>query len=118
MSINHQQPSIFTQYGGPMQQQTPQVIFDFVNNPSMVDNYLVAPGNTCYFLDKDNKKLYEKTYESTSVYDLSEPQVFNRFSPQQSQSTGLTKEEVSAMIAEALSQYNPHIPKKERKNNE
>ena len=111
MSINHQQMG----YGG--QQPTPQIFFELTNNEQYVSNYLVAPGNTCYFLDTVNKKFYEKTYDGTTSYDLTNPIVQNRFGSQP-QSQSLTKEEVAQMIAEALSQYNPHIPKKERKVNE
>lgn len=112
MSINHQQMG----YGG--QQPTPQIFFELTNNEQYVNNYLIAPGNTCYFLDTANKKFYEKTYDSLTTYDLENPHTTSRFGSQPVQNQGLTKEEVAQMIAEALSQYNPHIPKKERKANE
>ena len=113
MSINHQNMNLAANYS----QQQPQVIFELTNNEQYVTNYLVAPGNSCYFLDRENKKFYEKTYEGMTSYDLANPVIQNRFSQQPVQA-GLTKEDVAQMIAEALSQYNPHIPKKERRNNE
>lgn len=111
MAIQHQNMNLAANYGG----QQPQSVFEVINDPVYVTNYLVAPGSICYFLDRTNMKFYEKTYDGTTSYDLANPVVQNRFSNQPA-STGLTKEEVSQMIAEALSQYNPHIPKKERKN--
>lgn len=111
MAIQHQNMNMAANYGN----QQPQSVFEVINDPIYVTNYLVAPGNICYFLDRTNMKFYEKTYDGTTTYDLANPVVQNRFSTQPV-STGLTKEEVSQMIAEALSQYNPHIPKKERKN--
>lgn len=92
---------------------TPQVTFDFVQSEIQVNNYLVAPGNMVYLLDKPNGILYEKSYDSLIVYDLKArqpaPPATNSFTDQQ-------KQEISEMIANALSQYNPHIPKKERRN--
>lgn len=114
MSINHQNMNLAANYGG---QQAPQMVFELINNEQYVYNYLVAPGNICYFLDKDNKKFYEKTYDSLTSYELSNQQIQNRFG-NATQSQGLTKEDVAQMIAEALSQYNPHIPKKERRGND
>lgn len=114
MSINHQNMNLAANYG---QQASPQIIFEVTNNEQYVTNYLVAPGNICYFLDTEHKKFYEKTYEGTTSYELANPVVQNRFQQQPVQ-TGITKEEVAQMIAEALSQYNPHIPKKERRANE
>lgn len=111
MSINHQNMNLAANYG----QQQQQVVFELTNNEQYVNNYLVAPGNICYFLDRANKKFYEKTYDGTTSYDLANPVIQNRFSQSYS---GLSREDVAQMIAEALSQYNPHIPKKERKNNE
>lgn len=118
MSINHQNMNLAANYGSMPQQPAPQVIFELVNNEPYVNNYLVAPGNTCYFLDTANQKFYEKTYDGYTSYDLSNPEVHNRFATQPQVQNGLTKEDVAAMIADALSKYNPHIPKKERKGNE
>lgn len=115
MSINHQQMG----YGG--QQPTPQIFFELTNNEQYVNNYLVAPGNTCYFLDPTNKKFYEKTYEGFTSYDLTNPQSTNRFATNQPVQQGLSDadwQRISDMMDQKLSQYNPHIPKKERKGNE
>lgn len=116
MSINHQNMNLAANYG----QQAPQAIFELTNNEQYVTNYLVAPGNICYFLDTEHKKFYEKTYEGTTSYDLANPVVQNRFQQQPAQQ-GLSDadwQRISDMMDQKLSQYNPHIPKKERKNNE
>lgn len=89
----------------------PQVMFDFVQSEMHAINYLVAPGTTVYLLDQGNKVLYEKTYQSMASYDLHQREIQNR-----SSSENITREEISQMIADALSKYNPHIPKKERNN--
>lgn len=73
----------------------------------------IAPGVTVFLLDREHKVLYEKTSQSFVAYDLNERIVQKN---QNGSGNGLTKEEVSAIIAEALRQYNPHIPKKERNN--
>ncbi|MBP5597361.1 MAG: hypothetical protein J6Y02_18440 [Pseudobutyrivibrio sp.] len=90
----------------------PQVMFDFVQSEMNAINYLVAPGVTVYLLDQTNQVLYEKTYQTFKAYDLSERQVQQN----QNGSGNITREEISQMIADALHQYNPHIPKKERNN--
>lgn len=96
-----------------IQQNYGQVAFDFVMSEANAYSYLVAPGVTVYLLDKEHKVLYEKTNQTFLAFDLSErPMQTN----QNGSGNGLTKEEVAAMIAEALHQYNPHIPKKERNN--
>lgn len=89
----------------------PQYMFDFVQSEIQAINYLVSPGYTVYLLDQQNKVLYEKTYNSLVVYDLTQRQIQN-----DSANVMLTRDEVSQMIADALRQYNPHIPKKERNN--
>lgn len=90
-----------------------QVAFDFVMSEANAINYLVAPGVTVFLLDRDHKVLYEKTSQTFASYDLTERPIQTN---QNGSGNGLTKEEVAAMIAEALHQYNPHIPKKERNN--
>lgn len=89
----------------------PQYMFDFVQSEMQAMNYLISPGYTVYLLDQTNKTLYEKTYNNMIVYDLSQRQIQN-----ESVNSNLTRDEVSQMIADALRQYNPHIPKKERNN--
>lgn len=94
-------------------QQMPQVMFDFVQSEMAATNYLVAPGNTVYLLDSNNMVLYEKTYQMMRSYDLTERQ------PQRNQNgseNAITREEIAQMIQDALHEYNPHIPKKERTN--
>lgn len=121
MSINHQNMNLAANYGSIQQQPAPQVIFELVNNEPYVNNYLVAPGNTCYFLDTANQKFYEKTYDGYTSYDLSNPEVHNRFATQPQVQQGLSDadwQRISDMMDQKLSQYNPHIPKKERKGNE
>lgn len=90
----------------------PQVMFDFVQSEIQAVNYLVSPGYTVYLLDSANKVLYEKTYNTMSAYDMTQ-RVLNQ---NNSVGSSLTREEVSQMINDALRQYNPHIPKKERIN--
>lgn len=92
----------------------PQYMFDFVQSEMQANNYLVSPGYTVYLLDQMNKILYEKTYQSMVSFDLTQRQA-------QTNQNGLsdqpiTREEISQMIANALKDYNPHIPKKERNN--
>ncbi len=94
------------------QQQTPQVMFDFVQGEMAAYNYLVAPGNTVYLLDLINKVLYEKNYQTIRVYDLTERELPKN----QNGSGNVTREEIAQMIQDALHEYNPHIPKKERTN--
>lgn len=94
-------------------QNYPQVAFDFVMSEANAINYLVAPGVTVFLLDRDHKVLYEKTSQTFVAYDLTERVLQTN---QNGSGNGLTKEEVAAMIAEALHRYNPHIPKKERNN--
>lgn len=89
----------------------PQYMFDFIQSEMQAINYLVSPGYTVYLLDNTNKVLYEKTYNSMMVYDLTQRQIQN-----DSVNTTLTRDEVAQMISDALRQYNPHIPKKERNN--
>ena len=98
---------------GQMSPNYGQVAFDFVMSEANAMNYLVAPGVTVYLLDQNNKVLYEKTSQTFIAYDLTERPLQSN---QNGSGNGLTKEEVAAMIAEALHQYNPHIPKKERNN--
>lgn len=104
MSLNHQNVN----YG-----YQPQVSFDIIQSEMQAMSYLVAPGHTVYLLDNVNKVLYEKQYDRMTSFALTEIQkqtnVGEGFSDVQ-------KKEISDMIAAALSQYNPHIPKKERKN--
>lgn len=91
----------------------PQYMFDFVQSEMQAMNYLASPGYTVYLLDQTNRVLYEKTYQSMTAFDLTPRQVVQN--QNDSQQT-LTREDVSQMIADALRQYNPHIPKKERNN--
>lgn len=97
-----------------MNAMQPQYMFDFVQSEMQANNYLVSPGYTVYLLDQMNKILYEKTYQSMVSFDLTQRQT-------QTNQNGLsdqpiTREEISQMIANALKDYNPHIPKKERNN--
>lgn len=92
----------------------PQIMFDFVQSEMQAINYLVSPGYTVYLLDSTNKVLYEKSYNNMVPYDLTPRQI--QTNQNESVNTNLTREEVSQMIADALRQYNPHIPKKERNN--
>lgn len=97
----------------PQNQQFMQPItFDLVQSDMAARNYLVAPGNLVFLLDRDNKVLYEKTYNNLIIYDLDQRASEN----QNGSENAITREEIAQMIANALSQYNPHIPKKERKN--
>jgi hypothetical protein len=92
----------------------PQVMFDFIQSEMQAINYLVSPGYTVYLLDSANKVLYEKTYNNLIPYNLTPRQI--QTNQNESVGTNLTREEVSQMISDALRQYNPHIPKKERNN--
>lgn len=92
----------------------PQTMFDIVQSDMQAANYLVAPGNIVYLLDQVNKVLYEKTSQGMVAFDLVQREVSQN--QNDSQQT-LTREDVAQMIADALRQYNPHIPKKERNSN-
>lgn len=92
----------------------PQYMFDFVQSEMQANNYLVSPGYTVYLLDQMNKILYEKTYQSMVSFDLTQRQIQTNQNDLQGQP--ITREEISQMIANALKDYNPHIPKKERRN--
>ena len=103
------------------QQPIPQggIYFDFTTSLQAAQNYLVSPGNTVYLLDNQNKMFYEKTYSTFTAYDLVKhelvqvqptEQVLN-----QNGSTALTRDDILQLIREELQQYNPHIPKKERR---
>ena len=103
------------------QQPIPQggVFFDFVSSESIALNYLVSPGNTVFLYDQQNQVLYEKTYNSMQAYDLvkREVQVQPTEQANQNGSTSLTKDEILQLIREEIRQYNPHIPKKDRRAN-
>lgn len=91
----------------------PQILFDFIQSETQALNYLVSPGYTVYLLDQANKVLYQKTYQEMVAYDLKERQLQQN---QNGSGNGLTEERVAQMIEAALSKYNPHIPKKDRRN--
>lgn len=99
-----------------------QISFDLVRSKEAATSYLVAPGNIVYLLDANAKKLYEKSFETMTEFDLVQKETTNQngsnFGMTRQGLTDEDKKEISEMIAIALSQYNPHIPKKERRNNE
>lgn len=110
-------------YNNPQYQQPiPQggVFFDFVSSEMAARNYLVSPGNTVYLFDQQNRVFYEKTYNTFDAYDLMrrETQVQATEQPiNQNGTTGLTRDDILQLIRDELRQYNPHIPKKDRRTN-
>lgn len=90
------------------------VFFDLVSSDMAAINYLVSPGNTVYLFDQQNRVFYEKTFNSFQAFDLvareiSQPQT------EVSNQNGLTKDEILALIRTELQNYNPHVPRKDRR---
>ena len=94
-------------------QPQPQILFDFVQSETQAMNYLVSPGYTVFLLDQTNGVLYQKMYQSMEVFDLIKRE---QQTNQNGSGNALTEERVAQMIEAALSRYNPHIPKKDRRN--
>ena len=96
-----------------MPQYQSQVYFDFTMSEQYARNYLVSPGYTVYLLDEQHQILYKKTINTFEIFDLSrrepEPVQTNQ------NGSGLSKEEIVQLIRDELSAYNPHIPKKDRR---
>ena len=103
MPVNNQQP---IPQGG--------IFFDMVSSETLAYNYLVSPGNTVYLLNLQEGRFYIKTFNSFRSFNLDED------TPQQqepAQNGSLSREEILQMIRDELHQYNPHIPKKDRRDN-